>query len=125
MDCEYNRHEDDIKRLEFLCSEETRSDDRNAKTVFPDIVVHQRGNDDSNLLVIELKKLDAGGIDWDKKKLRKFTHPQGEYKYRLGILLVFDVSGKSLSSAVCFREGAECVCSFCKSLSEPAARGMV
>ena len=116
VDCEYNRREGEVKRLNCLQPEETRSDDRDAKTVYPDIIVHRRGNDDSNLLVIELKKLGAGGVSHDKKKLRAFTDPQCGYNYRLGILLVFDVSNQSLSWAACFREGEECECAFCKSL---------
>ena len=116
VDCEYNRHGADVKTQP--AREQIWSDDRDAKTVYPDIIVHRRGNDESNLLVIEVKKTEArtDDISRDKKKLRAFTDPQCGFKYRLGILLVFNVSNQSLSSAACFREGEECECAFCKSL---------
>ena len=116
VDCEYNRRENEVKRVNCLQPENTSSNDLNAKTVYPDIIVHRRGNDESNLLVIELKKRDAGKIDRDKKKLRKFTHPLGEYNYRLGLLLIFDVVNQRVCSAECYQEGKKCKCAFCESL---------
>src|SRR4051794_34946638 len=42
VDCEYNRDGHDPKRVELptLCP---RDDDSDAKTVFPDVIAHQRG----------------------------------------------------------------------------------
>ncbi len=54
VDCEDNRNHDDPKTLP-LPRETVDSDDTEARTVFPDIIVHRRGSDE-NLLVIELKK---------------------------------------------------------------------
>jgi hypothetical protein len=57
VDCEFNRDGLDPKRLNLLSisSLEVRSDDVEAKTVYPDIIVHYRGTKE-NLLVIEIKK---------------------------------------------------------------------
>ena len=55
VDCEYNRHGSDTKRLR-LGRREASDHDLQAVIVFPDIIVHQRGTDDHNLLVVEVKK---------------------------------------------------------------------
>jgi hypothetical protein len=55
VDCEYNKNHDDTKRLRLPPKTDIRSDDLDAHTVFPDIIVHKR-NTDENLLVIEVKK---------------------------------------------------------------------
>ncbi len=97
VDCEYNRMEigeDDehfmTKRLN-LGPEPINSDDTEAKTVFPDIIVHKRGNNDDNLLVIEIKKADRDTMI-DEKKLKAFTN-KCQLKYALGCLLTFSKSG--------------------------------
>lgn len=46
--------------------------------MFPDIVVHKRGSDDWNLLVLELKK-PGGSLEYDAEKLRAFRR---ELKYQ-------------------------------------------
>jgi len=72
VDCEYNRRGREPKRLE-------------AKTVFPDIIVHRRGNR-KNLLVMEVKK-DSGRDDsGDVEKLKQFTKDP-KYRYEYGLLL--------------------------------------
>lgn len=72
VDCEYNRRRRESKRLE-------------AKTVFPDIIVHRRRTDE-NLLVMEVKK-DSGRDDsGDVKKLKQFTKDP-KYRYKYGLLL--------------------------------------
>src|SRR5450756_2575994 len=53
VDCEYNRHGVDVKRLSHECNQE------NNGRVYPDIVVHLRGNDNHNVLVIEAKCRDV------------------------------------------------------------------
>jgi len=63
-------------------------DDTNAQTVFPDIIIHQRGSSDHNLLVIEVKKSssdDSG--ECDKEKLERFRCDLG-YEYGLFLQLV-------------------------------------
>jgi hypothetical protein len=54
VDCEYNRDGFDVKRLQ-LASCPTSADNDEAVTVFPDIIVHRRGNNDHNLLVVEIQ----------------------------------------------------------------------
>jgi hypothetical protein len=72
VDCEYNRDGFNVKRLQ-LGHRQVSDNDEEAVTVFPDIIVHRRGNNDHNLLVIEMKKAAVtGGFDYDYGKLRAF-----------------------------------------------------
>jgi hypothetical protein len=85
VDCEYNRHGDEIKRL-AVPNDNINWDDTEAKTVFPDIIVHQRNNDNNNLLVIEVKKSsNAQNSQLDKNKLVAFT--KEPYRYSFGLFL--------------------------------------
>ena len=68
VDCEYNRDGVDPKRLE-INPENVRSDDDRGTTVYPDVIVHQRGPG-PNLLAIEIKKANGGNEETDLRKLR-------------------------------------------------------
>ncbi len=84
VDCEYNRDHhspDHVKRLQPY-TDSIRADDTDAKTVFPDIIIHHRGTTD-NLLVIEVKKsTDQESDERDEQKLQAFKK-QLEYHYAL------------------------------------------
>ena len=83
VDCEYNRHGNEIKRLEVL-NDNTLWDDTEAKTVFPDIIVHERNSDRNNLLVIEVKKSsNPRNNHFDEDKLIAFTMEPFQYKFGL------------------------------------------
>lgn len=64
-------------------------------TTYPDIIVHERGTNSHNLLVIEIKK-NNNKTDWeiDKTKLIAFTKLDEGYKYKLGIHLVLYINRK-------------------------------
>lgn len=55
VDCEYNKNADKVKELD-LPKDKVNWDDTEAKSVFPDVIVHKRGGKGPNLLVIEVKK---------------------------------------------------------------------
>ena len=78
VDCEYNRHIDDIK------------EGREGK-IYPDIIIHKRKCDDNNLVWIEVKKCSSkkSAIEEDRKRLRDVTGGKFHYKYTYGILIVF------------------------------------
>lgn len=97
VDCEYNRmvggnmnQEYITKKLE-LHIEEIKSDDTGAKSVFPDIIIHLRGNDKNNLLVIEVKKnySNENNVSYDYKKLKAYTK---NLNYKLGLFIKFSAS---------------------------------
>ena len=66
----------------------------------PDIIIHERGTDNKNLIAIEIKKGNADKEDKkdDKERLEKFTDPNrpDEYRfnYKLGIYIEFSTNGK-------------------------------
>lgn len=92
VDCEYNRDGTDPKKISEIIKivgENTTTDKTNAKTVYPDIIVHKRGKDGPNLLVIEAKKdatpkKRAEDID----KLKKI---QEQYGYTFMVFMDFKI----------------------------------
>ena len=84
VDCEYNRHGIDKKYLQNI--NECRDSDSNL--VLPDILIHIRGNDDNNLIVIEMKTSNESE-KCDIKKLELFISQEGDYKYKYGFFIRF------------------------------------
>ncbi len=92
VDCEYNRDGHLPKRLQGIGQEAPAPmDDTEGKTVYPDIIVHKRGNPNkkpylNNLLVVEVKKAsNPDGIDFDRQKLQAFKKELG-YRYAASII---------------------------------------
>lgn len=94
VDCEYNRDGFEPKRMTYTV-ETVLTDNTDAKTVFPDIIVHHRGCQTHNLLVIEAKKCTTGDTDSDRAKLMAY---KAQLKYMFAYSVVFPV-GKKASSA--------------------------
>jgi|YNPMSStandDraft_1061717.scaffolds.fasta_scaffold15950_3 hypothetical protein len=88
VDCEYNRHGIEIKKL-------------GEARVYPDIIVHLR-NTPFNLLVIELKCSNKN-YEGDIEKLKEFTDKNGEFKYKLGLLL--KILDKEIKEMIWFKNG--------------------
>ncbi len=118
VDCEYNKHGDKGKKLgdaeemlELLRQRYTpeqlmkKIDGNNAIVVRPDIVVHTRGIDDNNEIVIEMKKIrnkDIWKKRFDEEKLKAFTNKSNEnpytaYHYNYGLFLDIP-TGKAVNS---------------------------
>lgn len=103
IDVEYNRNYDEPKKI-GLVYECVPNTDTEARSVFPDIIIHKRrGNNDgeikdNNLLVIEIKK-DAKGKktekDKDINKIKAFLS-QSPYYYKYGMFINF-ITGNNLS----------------------------
>ena len=87
VDVEYNRHGDDTKQLHELVDAHDCHRDRNeGRTVLPDVVVHRRGGDNFNLLIIEMKKSgNQSGMERDRLRIQAF---RDELHYKLGALVV-------------------------------------
>ena len=81
VDCEYNRDGAEPKRLGHLELYPDSEDDE-AKTVFPDVIVHRRGTR-NNYLVLEFKK-STSRVDRqiDLRKLRGYKQQLG-YEHAL------------------------------------------
>lgn len=92
VDCEYNRMTNGhsiTKKTIIFEHEDISIEDQDAKTVFPDIIIHKR-NTEKNLLVIEAKKSKNNNYELDEKKLEMFTSDQFGYFYGLHIILQVD-----------------------------------
>lgn len=107
VDCEYNRNTDQgskkIKRLSLKLEEIIEESGVGIKSkiinnseyyetsVYPDIIVHKRGENHNNLLIIEVKKSSANkdAYNYDCEKLKAYTdNSEGNsLKYFYGVLI--------------------------------------
>ena len=78
IDFDYNRNLKNVKNMEGF----------NPKHgIFPDIILHHRGFNDKNIVVIEFKGHWSGN-GRDDEKLRGFTHQElNDYHYGLGVFI--------------------------------------
>lgn len=74
LDCEYNRNGAECKALPSF-----------PNGTYPDVIIHKRGSNEHNLLVVEFKTYWNRDLSNDKKKLFEFTDPNGRYKFQKGI----------------------------------------
>jgi len=98
VDCEYNRTKNKsmgkryITKILELPIDDVKSDNIEAKTVYPDIIVHKRGTE-INLLAIEIKKkTNNSSKGFDYKKLQAF---KSQLKYTFALFVEFN--NKNLS----------------------------
>jgi hypothetical protein len=95
IDCDYNR----LGERTLLLPHGTivSTDDHLAKSVYPDIVVHQRAIPD-NLLAIEVRKAaNHQPPEHDRHKLRALTDPHLWFAYWIGVLVT--LAGKNVASS--------------------------
>jgi hypothetical protein len=86
VDCDYNRLGERTLRLPKATIVST--DDALGKSVYPDIIVHQRGIP-NNLLAIEVRKAsNHQPPEHDQHKLRALTDPHLWFAYWIGVYLV-------------------------------------
>ena len=82
LDCEYNRNGAECKALPSF-----------PNGTYPDVIIHKRGSNDHNLLVIEFKTYWNKGksvIEKDLSKLKEFTDIQGKYKFCKGYFILIE-----------------------------------
>jgi hypothetical protein len=86
VDCDYDRLGERTLRLPHGSIVST--DDHLAKSIYPDIVVHQRAIP-NNLLAIEVRKAaNHQSPEHDRHKLRALTDPHLWFAYWIGLFLV-------------------------------------
>lgn len=74
-------------------------------TVFPDVVVHRRGTNAQNLVVIEAKKsTNADDGEWDKTKLRAFRDPE-QLGYSVTVFLWLETRISNVAATLEFADG--------------------
>ena len=98
VDCEFNR---------YFAKSKTLNPESGEDKINPDIIVHKRGEQLRNELVIEIKKIDNIDHQSDMAKLKALTLPYGigHFGYKWGIHLVFDT--RRLNSFKLFKGGSE------------------
>ena len=79
LDCEYNRNGVHAKTLPSF-----------PNGVFPDVIIHNRGNNDSNLLIMEVKTYWNTNNTQDITKIREFLDTRGEYHFAFGVSLIIE-----------------------------------
>ena len=88
VDCNYDRLGERTLRLPHGSIVST--DDHLGKSVYPDIVVHQR-EIPNNLLAIEVRKAaNHQPVEHDEHKLQALTDPHLWFAYRIGVLLILE-----------------------------------
>lgn len=94
IDSEYNRNIRGINIYKSIGIDNYR------RKTYPDLIIHERGTNDNNQLAIEFKKkvrnkrndyliLENKQINIDDAKLKYYTAQNKEYKYKLGLAIVF------------------------------------
>lgn len=105
VDCEYNKnieHNSGCRKIEILKSRwnelnnfynyEMDEEMLIEKIVVPDIIIHRRGTNKSNIVVIEIKKSSSRvNIEYDYEKLKAYTC-KGGLTYKYGVFINFKVN---------------------------------
>lgn len=99
VDVEYNKNFDDTKRVHSNCddcgndrcyiNQSSYYIDNYQSPCKPDIILHERGSNDNNILVIEIKKCNNECKE-DFAKLSALTCNASDYKYKIGIYINID-----------------------------------
>lgn len=79
LDCEYNRNGIQAKALPSF-----------PNGVYPDIIIHNRGNNDNNLLILEVKTYWNTDNMQDERKISEFLDPKGAYRFSFGVSLMIN-----------------------------------
>jgi hypothetical protein len=96
VDCDYDRLGE--RTLRMPKGSIVSTDDHLGKSVYPDIVVHQRAIPE-NLLAVEVRKAtNHQSPEHDQQKLRALTDPNLWFAYRIGVFLT--LAKKSVTSEV-------------------------
>ena len=77
LDCEYNRNGLKNKSLPSF-----------PNGTYPDVILHKRGSNDKNLLVMEFKTYWNKNQSDDRIKIQEFTDQKGNYKFLYGITVL-------------------------------------
>ena len=95
VDCNYDRLGE--RTLHLPHGTIISTDDHLGKSVYPDVVVHQR-EIPNNLLAVELRKAaNHTSIEHDRQKLKALTDPHVWFAWWIGVLLVLDKRKVTLS----------------------------
>jgi hypothetical protein len=109
VDCEYNSNvqNDSGKKYIYLIREKAieldllkerdGDDEFVSRIVYPDIIVHKRGLNDSNLLIVEVKKSSSRlSSEYDHEKLARYTSAdyENELNYQFGVFIEIHIGNE-------------------------------
>ena len=95
VDCNYDRLGE--RTLHLPHGTIISTDDHLGKSIYPDVVVHQR-EIPNNLLSVEIRKAsNHTSLEHDQHKLRALTDPDVWFAYWIGVLLVLDKQRVTMS----------------------------
>ncbi len=95
VDCNYDRLGE--RTLHLPHGSIISTDDHLGKSIYPDVVVHQR-EIPNNLLAIEIRKAtNHTAIEHDRHKLEALTNADVWFAYWIGVMLVLAKNGVALS----------------------------
>lgn len=77
VDCEYNRDGHGIKQV-------------NGTQVYPDFILHKRGSNEYNILIIEFKTWWNPDNHADIEKIKWMMNPQLRYQYKFGCSIIIN-----------------------------------
>lgn len=103
VDCEYNRAPTDLEIIFknadgtfpiSIPSIDEYTKKNNIRIIRPDIIVHRRGTNKKNLIVIEIKKDANSGLTkiTDAEKIELITSPTNDLKYKYGFEIRYSKS---------------------------------
>lgn len=79
LDVEYNRNMYEKKMLPSF-----------ANGTFPDLIIHKRGSNDHNILILEFKTWWNHDTTDDEKKIAQFMDVNGSYQYKIGASILLN-----------------------------------
>jgi hypothetical protein len=101
VDCDFDRL--GPRTLNMPRGSIVSTDDHLGKSIYPDIVVHQRSLP-NNLIAIEVRKANNHQpVEHDRQKLRALTDPHIWFAYWIGVLLTLEKTG--IASAEIYASG--------------------
>ncbi|MBQ8814596.1 MAG: hypothetical protein IJZ85_08890 [Lachnospiraceae bacterium] len=86
LDCEYNRNGRENKALPSF-----------PNGTFPDLIIHRRGDNEHNLLIMEFKTYWNSDTERDIVKIKEFRDSNGRYKYKYGVSVVIGLDAPTLT----------------------------
>ena len=99
VDVEYNRAGQDPKRLQIPEQCANATNDKGKALVVPDIIVHRRGKDGPNALVVEMKKTtNPDDLGCDRKRVQAMRI---QLKYQFGVLIELETRSGHEPSTRC------------------------
>jgi hypothetical protein len=91
VDCEYNRNMHDPKRVHLPDPKDQEAE--RYVSIYPDIVVHERGSNARNILIVEAKKARDGRWDGEERDRTKLVAYARELGYTVGVFIIFPTEG--------------------------------